>query len=240
MSRFSITSAIWTFVLTACLGAPAFAQDVPYFYNSNIDYTAAHTVVQNNAALADVSPRTIYGRGAPQATPQSLKFTPSTTQRRVNVADYVANVARVAPDYAPKLQAEFASGAIFGQYGQLMHSVGLDANDVGDNLAIWWITAWEASMGRPVETPPAAYGQVKIQVQRILAARFFADMNNIDKQKFADNLMIQTLILANHLEQAKENPEIARQLASGTIRGAARYGFQLEAMTLTSEGFVPK
>jgi hypothetical protein len=172
--------------------------------------------------------------------PARLSFTPSKAQRKTNVASYVSDVAKIAPNYAPQLAAELADGAVFDQYGQMLNQLGLDANDVGDNLAVWWITAWEASMGRPVEAPPAAFVRTKEQVGRILSEKALAAMSNSQKQRYADSLAIQTLILANQIEQAKNNPKIAAQLAIGIKTGAKKMGFDLDAMTLTKDGFVPK
>jgi hypothetical protein len=194
---------------------------------------------QNLVSEIDSTPETIYNQTGRAATPLSLTFTPNSAYRKKNVADYVRQVAKIAPDYAPKLDADLGDGQVFNQYSQMLDGIGLNANDLGDNLAVWWITAWEASQGRPVETPPIAFAKVQQQVQRVLAAESFTKMSNSDKQKFSDSLMIQTLILANQIDQAKSDPEISRQLAAGIKKGANQLGFDLESMTLTEEGFRP-
>ncbi len=187
----------------------------------------------------NASPETVFNAAAPIAPPRSLIFFPNKAQRKKNVADYVGQVAKIAPDYAPQLATEFADGQIFNQYRQMLDGIGLNANDVGDNLAVWWVTAWEASQGRPVETPPEAFAKVQEQVRRVLASDSFARLSNADKQKFSDSLMIQSLILSNQIDQAKGNPEIAKQLAAGIKKGASQLGFDLASMTLTADGFKP-
>jgi hypothetical protein len=172
------------------------------------------------------------------ATPQSMSFTPSKTQRKKNIAGYISRVTKIAPDYAPKLAAEFGDGTVFDQYGQMLGGIGLNANDLGDNLAVWWITAWEAAQGRPVQTNPASFVKVKAQVARILSEKALTAMSNADKQRYSDNLTIQTLVLSNQIDQAKANPAMARQLADGVKAGAKKMGFDLAAMTLTKDGFV--
>ncbi len=214
---------------------------------AQIDYSTSYiqaplwnSINSSNPIMTeDFSSESIYNKSAPTAAPQSLSFTPNAGQRKKNVADYISRVAKIAPTYAPQLAAEFADGQIFTHYGQLMDSVGLSANDVGDNLAVWWITAWEASMGRPVDTPPAAFAKVKTQVSRILSEKKLLVMSNADKQRYADSLTIQSMILANQIEQAKTNPDIAQKLATGIKAGAKKMGFDLEAMTLSKDGFVP-
>jgi ketosteroid isomerase-like protein len=213
------------------------AQDVPYLGNQYI-YDAGQMALQQNFFDGMNKSLSESSRPAPMATPQSLTFTPSQTQRKKNIADYVSSVAKIAPDYAPQLVAEFGDGAVFDQYGQMLGGIGLDANDLGDNLAVWWITAWEAAQGRPVETNPASFGKVKAQVARILSEKALTAMSNADKQRYADSLTIQTLVLTNQIDQVNGNPAMARQLADGIKAGAKTMGFDLDAMTLTEDGFV--
>jgi hypothetical protein len=216
------------------------AQDYGSYSYPGTDFYANNNTI-NIAVMNEVitKPSRDEKLGIPAISSQSLTFYPSKAQRKKNIAKYIADVAKVAPDYAPQLAAEFADGKMFAQFGQLMDSVGLDANDVGDNLAAWWITAWEASMARSVETPPAAFAKVKEQVRRILSEKALVAMSNVEKQNYADSMTIQTLVLANQIEQAKSNPEIAQKLATGIKAGAKKMGFDLDAMTLTEDGFVP-
>jgi hypothetical protein len=213
------------------------AQDVPYLGNQYI-YDVGQMSLQQN--FFDGVNKSLSESSKPKATstPQSMSFTPSKTQRKKNIADYISRVTKIAPDYAPKLAAEFGDGTVFDQYGQMLGGIGLNANDLGDNLAVWWITAWEAAQGRPVQTNPASFVKVKAQVARILSEKALTAMSNADKQRYSDNLTIQTLVLSNQIDQAKANPAMARQLADGVKAGAKKMGFDLAAMTLTKDGFV--
>jgi hypothetical protein len=224
-------------VVCFCASQAVNGQDVPYLGNQYI-YDAGQMAVQqnffdgmNDSLVKDVTT-------SPATAPQSMSFIPNQSQRKRNIAAYVSSVAKIAPDYAPKLAAEFGDGAVFAQYAQVMDSVGLDANDVGDHLAVWWITAWEASVARPVEIPPAAYVKVKAQVARLLSEKALTAMTNAEKQRYADSLAIQTMVLANQIEQAKNNPNLAQQLAAGIKAGAKKIGFDLGGMTLTENGFL--
>jgi hypothetical protein len=223
---------------SACFLSPSIAQ---------IDYSTTYiqaplwdSINSSSPIMTeDFSSGSIYNKAAPTATPQSLKFVPNNTQRKKNIADYVARVSKIAPDYAPQLAAEYADGSVFMQYGQALKGVGLDANDLGDNFTVWWMSAWEASMGRPVNIAPASFANVKLQVGRILAGKAFAAMTNVQKQRFSDSLAIQAMILSNQIKQAKTDPAIAKQLAIGIKQGAKKLGLDLESMTLKENGFVP-
>jgi hypothetical protein len=61
---------------------------------------------QNLVSEIDSTPETIYNQTGRAATPLSLTFTPNSAYRKKNVADYVRQVAKIAPDYAPKLDAD--------------------------------------------------------------------------------------------------------------------------------------
>jgi hypothetical protein len=187
----------------------------------------------------DFSSDAIYDKAAPVAAPQSLRFTPDKAQSKRNVADYLARVTKVDPAYAPQLAAELADGKVFDQYRQIMTGLGLESNDVADHFAVWWITAWEASTSGAVETPATAFANVSSQVSRILANESFGSLSGTQKQAFADSLMLQSLVLANQIEQAKADPAVAKKLSSSIKTAAKKLGLDLGAMTLTEDGFVP-
>jgi hypothetical protein len=225
------------FIISLLFATPSLAQIDGGFYTTPhyVDYTA---ILQGSQPKGpNAVEEGIANKSVPKAAPQSLTFTPSKTQRKKNIADYVSRVEKITPDYAPQLSAELGDGAVFNQYGQMLGGIGLDANNLGDNLAVWWVTAWEASQGRPVETPPAAFAKVKEQVGRILSEKTLMAMTNAEKQRYSDSLVIQTLVLVNQIDQAKADPQIAQQLAVGIKAGAKKMGFDLDTMTLTEDGF---
>lgn len=181
----------------------------------------------------------IFDEKAPVAAPQVLRFRPDAVRRKANIADYVAQVAKIDASYAPKLAAELADGSVFANYAKGLRSLGLDADSLGDNLAVWWIMAWEASKGGSVEAPPTAFAKVQLQVRRMLAGSSFSGYSDSQKQKFSDSLILQSVILGNQIAQAKASPVAARQLSNGIKQGAMKLGLDLGRMTLTEIGFVP-
>jgi hypothetical protein len=212
------------------------AQDIPFVnYNYNWAEMNVQQIVNPIGSKSDI----LTDKAASAVLPQLLRFTPNTTQRKTNIANFVSEVAKLSPDYAPQLAAELGDGALFGQYSQMLRSMGLDANNVADNMAVWWLTAWEASAGRAIDVSPASFGVVKSQVERMLSSSKMAALTNADKQKMADDFMVRSLIMANQIDQAKSNPTFAKQLAAGTKKSTKASGLDLDAMTLTDKGFVP-
>jgi hypothetical protein len=174
------------------------------------------------------------------ANPSDLRFSPNASQRKRNLADFIQAAAKVSPDYAPQLAAELGDGSIFNQYGQLVESIGLDPNNVSDNMAVWWLTAWEASAGRPMEISPSSFAVVRDQVQNMMLNADVAAYSNADKQKLADDFMIRSLVLSSQIDQAKVDPDFAKQLAAGVKQSVKESGLDFDKLSLTEDGFVPR
>jgi hypothetical protein len=168
-----------------------------------------------------------------------LRFKISASQRKQNIANFINEVAKVTPDYAPRLASELADGSIVKQYEQLVTSLGLDPNNVADNMAAWMLTAWEASAGRPLDIQPSDFVTVKQQMQNMLSTSEAAGFSNAEKQKVSDDLIMRTMVIANQIEYAKTNPEFAKQLAISTKKSVKQSGLDFDKMTLTEDGFVP-
>jgi membrane-associated HD superfamily phosphohydrolase len=172
------------------------------------------------------------------ATSVNLRFTPNAAQRRQNLAAFVAEFAKLSPGTAAQLSQLLEKKDIFGQYGKIMKTLDLDPNNVADNFAVWWIQAWEASTGRSVDTPRAAFAKVQAQVKTMFSNNTVAAMSNTDKQKMSDLMIIRIILISRQIEQSKENPEYARQLATAIKKSTKASGMDLDKMTLTEAGFV--
>jgi hypothetical protein len=195
---------------------------------------------QNLVREVDPSPETIYNIRSNSPISQSLNFTPNAAQRSKNITAYIDRLAEVDPNGAKVIEAQLRTPGFFDNYGQMLRGVGLNPNGLADNMAAWWVTAWEASTGRDVETPTAAFPKVKLQAGRALGSAVLSKMTNAQKQEMADGLAIQSVILAANLDHAKNNPAYRKQLAEQVKKMAMGLKLDLGAMTLTSEGFRPK
>lgn len=234
-----LTFAIFVCILPTTLSA----QFNPFFSPPPFGYVPPFVPTTANGGIPDLNEDSSNDgvKSATQpAAPVNLNFTLNAAQRKRNVANVVSAVAKVSPESAPIVAGQFADGAIFGQYGQLLDSVGLDPNNVADNFTAYWITAWEASTGRTVDTSPDTYAAVQEQVKRIFNNNTVGAMSNADKQKMSDDMIVRTLMLASQIERGKADPEYARQLAIGIKKSTKASGLDLDAMTLTPDGFKPR
>jgi hypothetical protein len=64
-------------------------------------------------------------------------------------------------------------------------------------------------------------------------------MTDAQKQEFAETLLVQAVIFDSFVKQYKNSPAQMRALGSAIRQGAMRSGLDLDAMTLTTSGFVP-
>jgi hypothetical protein len=174
-------------------------------------------------------------------TPANLRFTFNAAQRKRNLASFVSEVQKVSPEFAPQIAQRFEQEDLFSKYGQIMDSLGLDSHNTADNFTGWWLTAWEASTGGAVDTPPETLAKVQAQVQKIFANDPSAGaMSDADKQKISDDMIIRTLLLAGQIDQAKVDPEYARNLAIEIKKSVKASGMDLDTMVLTPDGFRTK
>jgi hypothetical protein len=225
--------------ILVAIASPAMAQ---------IDYSTSYiqaplwnSINQSNPIMTeDFSADKIYDDQAPIAATNFLRFKVSETRREQNIADYIVRVKSVDKAYAPVLAAELSDGRVFASYSKMLRSLGLDSSDLGDNLTMWWVTAWEAANLDGEEPPASALTKVRMQVRRLLSNSMLSELGDAEKQAFSDSLIIQSLVLANQIDQVRSKPREASQLAKGIKKSAAMLGLDLNSMTLTKDGFVPR
>jgi hypothetical protein len=116
---------------------------------------------------------------------------------------------------------------------------GLDANDIGDVAALYWITAWSVvHRHSPTADEIAA---VRSQVKSALAqADELAAASADEKQHMADDMIFQLMLLQAAFEQARasRNEAALDMLAATTYRTALQNKVDLRAMQLDAGGLV--
>jgi hypothetical protein len=169
----------------------------------------------------------------------SLTYTPSSSRTRANLQNFVNKSRRADPEGAAKLEQLFASTNIIGEIGKGMRSVGLNKNNAADAFALYWINAWEASRGSITQTSAAKAQAVAAQAASGLSSSpEFSRATDAQKQEMAEALMIQAVMIEGYIEAAEGNPQQLKAIANAVRQGAKASGLDLDAMTLTEQGFV--
>lgn len=168
---------------------------------------------------------------------QSLRFQPSAERRRASYASFVEETRRVDPKGAANLERTLQADPI-AMMGPELAKSGLRIDDVADAYTVYWVEAWQAAHGRSEQTSRETAQAVRKQAAAAMAPAVVT-ASDAQKQDFAEALLIQALLIGAAREQAAGDVGILRQIAASVRQGANASGLDLDAMTLTAQGFVP-
>ncbi|WP_294256295.1 DUF6683 family protein [uncultured Sphingomonas sp.] len=195
--------------------------------------TRARRVAPNAPNLR--APRTLQ-----PAELATLRYTPSKARRTANLATFVQKTRAGDPRGAADLQKLFAEGDFIEKIGALVAPQGLHIDNVADAYALWWITAWQAAHGNNDTPSRAVLSAVRQQAASAVAATGeIAHASDAQKQELAEALWVQSALIDGAVEQAKRDPSRLRAVGDAVRKGAKGLGLNLDAIDLTSQGFVP-
>jgi hypothetical protein len=172
---------------------------------------------------------------------QSLQFSRNKSRTATNLKSLGKRMAASDPAKAAQAEQLFASNDVIGAVQGVMDQYGLQKNNVAHAYALYWVVYW--GLANNVHDAPSerAMQAVAAQAERGFAANAeFAQLDNAAKQAAAEELMALTAIFDATSEQAKSDPALAAQVAKASLEGSRKSGLELDKMTLTEEGFVPR
>lgn len=181
---------------------------------------------------------------APHATAPAdtakLLYHPSKARRSANLAAFVEKTRARDPQGAADLQKVFAEGDFIERIRAMVAPHGLQIEDVADAYTLWWLTAWHAARGNNDTPSPEILAAVKAQAARaVLATGEIAQASDTQKQELAEALWVQSTLIDVAVKQAKQDPARLRAIGDAVRQGAKGMGLDLDAIDLTSQGFVP-
>ena len=170
----------------------------------------------------------------------SLRYSVSQQRRKANLAKFARHTRANNPDSAAKMEQLFSSTDIIAAFATALAPVDLRVDDVADAYAVYWMTAWGAAHG-DTSTPSRGKAQaVKAQAARAMASSpEMALADDAAKQEFAEALLLQAAMIDAIGEEYRSDPAIGPKIATSVRQGARAAGLDLDAMTLTEQGFVP-
>lgn len=189
------------------------------------------------AVSAKAQPVPAPTRKANPAAPDaggSLAFVPNEARRREHLARFVRS-----SNNDPAMQ-EVAAKAdqVFPMLASAMKAKGMDANNVADAYATWWIAAFDAVHGETGTRPTAVYQAVRKQaISAVLATPRLGGATPALKQEMAEALLVQTILIDVSIEQAKNDPAKMQAIGAAVAQGALGMGLDLGTMALTEAGF---
>jgi hypothetical protein len=168
-----------------------------------------------------------------------LNYKPSQANQKRNLANFVAKTRAVDPQAAAELERLFTSD-LMRQIDIGMRGLGLSSSNVADAYALYWTSAWLGSRGRDDDLPAEQMIAVRDQAARaLLSTPTFTTASDLQKQEFADSLLVQSALIAGHVNGGKQDPALMPKVKAAIAQGAKAMGLDLYTMTLTPNGFVP-
>jgi hypothetical protein len=245
ISRFIVT------LIILAISQPAQAQGVPWQW-SNAGLNAINLDVQGSAIRAQVrnqvqgnQERDVVNSKKPKNSSEQiiatkLAYKPSTTNRQANLKRFVEKTRQINPAGAVELEQLFTSNDIIGQINQAMSKAGLNANNVADAYALYWISAWLGARGRNENLPKAQMIAVRNQAaSALLNMPEFTSATNAQKQEITEVMLVQAALIDAAIESAKSDPDSLAQTQKAIAKVAEGFGLDIYSMTLTPQGFRP-
>ena len=170
----------------------------------------------------------------------TTSFNHSMQQQKKNLAQFVAKAKNANQKGGAQLEIIFTSTDIIADVGKGIAPYGLKTNNVADAYAVYWMTAWQAAHGDTSDFTRAQSQAVKQQAANaLLATPEFISATDAIKQEMAEAYLVQAALIQASVDVAQTDRTIAKGLPSAVRKGAKASGLDLDAMTLTDEGFVP-
>jgi hypothetical protein len=221
-------------ILFLCVSPNVCAQDVPFV---SYNYNWAEMNVQKTVNPVGSTSEN-YKKSSPDISAVSTTYTPSASLRKKNLANFVSKTRATDPAGADQMEQLFANGDIISQIDGIMQGKGMTASNTADAYAIWWVAAWQAVNGDGSERNSATYQAVSGQAARGFATSpQFANATDAQKQEMAEAMLVQAALIDSSMEVYANDPAMMKQLATAVKQGAKKSGLDLDAMTLTDEGF---
>jgi hypothetical protein len=171
----------------------------------------------------------------------SISYIPNRSRTRVNLAALANRLAASNPASGQQAEQLFASNDVVGAVQGVMSQYGLQKNNVAHAYALYWVSYWALANNMHNAPSQRAIQAVAKQAERGFAANAeFAKLDNAAKQAAAEELMALAAIFSVTSAQAKSDPALAAQISKSALEGSRKSGLDLDKMTLTEDGFVPR
>jgi hypothetical protein len=178
---------------------------------------------------------------APIVPAATFTFQPSPEVRRQNVANFVKAMREVNADAAGQMEQAFATMDVIDEIGKGVAPFGLRNDNIVDAYTVYLINAWMASNGRTdVNTKEQADGTRNMVLATFSAAPDLQKLTQIDKQKFAEALLLQAFLYDAMLQATASDPAALARVKNETKAGAKAMGIDVDQFDLTANGLIRK
>lgn len=231
------------------------AQDYPFQGFGAMD--AMNTLHANvldqtlRASGADNTPRQWRGRSrsdapataAPApARPADLAFRRDPAVTRQVQAEFVRTISRSAPEAGQEIETLFRSADPITAASPAFRRFGLDTGNVVDAVAIYYLAMWGAANNQEATMTADQARGARAHVARAVNFSGMGLNTPAARQRFAETLIYQGLLMDAAMERAQTDGDTAMQrtLSNAAHGQMQRMGLDMRALRITGEGFVPR
>jgi hypothetical protein len=226
MSRF--VAAAFAFALSMAPIGSAHAQGV-------FDMGALTSSIATNAGAA----------GATQGVSISidtLKYTPSAELSKENLAKFYKGLNDASPGLGAQMEQGFAGQDVFAMLDTELAKYGVNPNNLGDAMAIYWLGSWMGINGRFEDPTTAQVAGTRKMVEATLGkAPSLTQLSDADKQSAAQGLLLQVMFNEMMIESVKADPAALKKV-QGDLATAVKTATSFDAslFELTPNGLARK
>jgi hypothetical protein len=232
------------------------AQDYPFQGFAAMD--AMNTLHANvldqtlRASGADNTPRQWRGRSRSDADaatptpaparPADLAFRRDPAVTRQVQAEFVRTISRSAPEAGQEIETLFRSADPISTASPALRRFGLDTGNVVDAVALYYLAMWGAANNHEETMTTAQARGARAHVARAVNFDRMGLNTPAARQRFAETLIYQALLMDAAIEQAQDSGDAAAQRTlSDAAHGQMRLmGLDMRRLQITGEGFVPR
>jgi hypothetical protein len=174
----------------------------------------------------------------PQISYATLNYKTSLSRRNATVKKFIDRIRKIDPAAAGSFQKQFEEIDIFSELKKALMAKGLDANNLADAYAVYWVSSWEASNGSvrdsSSEQVQAVRGQVLGMMRNLPQV---SEMNEASRQEAAEEMLLTSVVIGASLDSVKDDPVKLKAYAAEMMRQSKTNGLDFTALTLTEKGF---
>lgn len=240
INRFKSALAVLLFLSTT-----VFAQ-----YEISSSVANGEALFQSNFSAINSTLLNSYSKKAPSEKPNSL--TPSKLKaldfsRSSSVSEavkklFINQISQANPAAQPKLEELFANNRLVTEFDKLLAGYGFSGRNLADALTAYLVINWQIANNQEFSDPNGFNNVRKTMQLALLSSEELADLQDRDKQKIAETMAYQSLIMMaayQDLKKANNRTGLAN-LQKTVYKSVKDLGFDLKAVRLTSAGFVKK
>lgn len=244
--------------LTLLMASPVLAQDYPFQGLAAMDaMNTLHGNVLNRTIEAAQerrdraagqrpapSSRALSPRGpSPRALPANqLTFRRDPVVTRAVHADLVQRVSKADAAAGRALSDDLARRDPMAVATPVFRRFGLDTGNVVDATAIYFMGMWGVANNVQAQMSPAQARGARAHVARSVNFAGMGLNTPAARQRYADSLVYQALIMDDAIDQAQKKRDAAQQrvLSDAAHGQMVRLGLDMRKVALTDQGFVSR